>query len=49
MKETEYFVSPYTSIVLTKEYNVMVNCEELNMYHRISDAVTEVSHKPMSL
>jgi len=29
MKRTEYFVSLRTSIILTKEYNVMVNSEEL--------------------
>ena len=29
MKGTEYFVSLQTRIVITKEYNVMVNSEEL--------------------
>jgi hypothetical protein len=29
MKETEYFVSLKTSVVITEEYNVMVNGEEL--------------------
>ena len=29
MKGTEYFVSLYTSVVITEEYNVMVNSEEL--------------------
>jgi hypothetical protein len=29
MKGTEYFVLPWTSVVLTTEYNVMVNSEEL--------------------
>jgi len=29
MKGSEYFVSLQTSIVITEEYNVMVNSEEL--------------------
>jgi hypothetical protein len=29
MKETEYFMSLQTSVVITEEYNVMVNSEEL--------------------
>jgi hypothetical protein len=29
MKGTEYVVSLYTSVVITDEYNVMVNSEEL--------------------
>jgi hypothetical protein len=29
MKGTEYFVSLYTSVVVTDVYNVMVNSEEL--------------------
>jgi hypothetical protein len=29
MKATEYFVSLQTSVVITEEYNVMVNSEEL--------------------
>jgi hypothetical protein len=29
MKGTEYFVSLSTSVVITEEYNVMVNSEEL--------------------
>jgi hypothetical protein len=29
MTGTEYFVSLYTSVVITDEYNVMVNSEEL--------------------
>jgi hypothetical protein len=29
MKETEYFVSLETSVVISEEYNVMVNSEEL--------------------
>jgi hypothetical protein len=29
MTGTEYFVSLYTSVVITEEYNVMVNSEEL--------------------
>jgi hypothetical protein len=29
MKGTEYFVSLETSVVITEEYNVMVNSEEL--------------------
>jgi hypothetical protein len=29
MKGTEYFVSLETSVVLTEEYNVMVNSKEL--------------------
>jgi hypothetical protein len=29
MKGTEYFLSLETSIVITEEYNVMVNSEEL--------------------
>ena len=29
MKGTEYFVSLYTSVVITEEYSVMVNSEEL--------------------
>jgi hypothetical protein len=29
MKRTEYFVSLQTGVVITEEYNVMVNSEEL--------------------
>jgi hypothetical protein len=29
MKGTEYFVSLWTSVVITEEYNVMINSEEL--------------------
>jgi hypothetical protein len=29
MKGTEYFVSLQTSVVITEEYNIMVNSEEL--------------------
>jgi hypothetical protein len=29
MKETEYFVSLLTSVVLTEDYNIMVNSEKL--------------------
>jgi hypothetical protein len=29
VKNTEYFVSLYTSVCLNEEYNVMVNSEEL--------------------
>jgi hypothetical protein len=49
MKETEYILSSQTNVVLTKGNYVMVTCEELNMYNRISDAIDEASHKPMSL
>jgi len=34
--------------VVTEEYDGMVN-REINWYHRISDGIDEVSHKPMSL
>ena len=37
-----------TSVVLTEEYNVIVNNEEL-ISTTVSDDIDEVSHKPMSL
>jgi hypothetical protein len=48
MKRAEIFVSLQTSVVITEEYNVMVNSEEL-IGTAISDAMCEVTHKPMSL
>jgi len=36
------------SFVVTEEYSGMVN-REINCYHRMSDDIAEVSHKPMSL
>jgi hypothetical protein len=36
-------------VVITEEYNVMVNCEELIGTTRICDVIDEVSHRPMSL
>jgi hypothetical protein len=34
---------------LRAEYNVMVKQWGINWYHKISDAIREVSHKPMSM
>jgi hypothetical protein len=48
MKGTEYFLSLYTSVDLTEEYDVIVTSEELNWHHRICDAIAKVSHKPTS-
>jgi hypothetical protein len=48
MKGTEYFVSLQTSVVITKEYNVMANSDEI-IGTTISDCISEVSYKPMSL
>jgi hypothetical protein len=45
---TAYFMPLYMSIVLTEEYNVMVNSEELTGAEEYN-AIDEVSHKPMSL
>jgi dsDNA-specific endonuclease/ATPase MutS2 len=45
---TEHFVQLKTSVVINEEYNIMVNSEEY-WYHRISDVICEVSHKPMPL
>ena len=49
MKRIGYFMSLQMSVVITEKCNVMVNSEELIGYHRISDAIDEVSHKPMSV
>ena len=48
MKTAEIFVSLKTSVVITEEYNVMVNSEEL-IGTRISDAIYEVTYKAISL
>jgi len=32
-----------------EDYNVMVNSEKINWYHRRSNVISEVSRKPMSL
>jgi hypothetical protein len=48
MKGTEYFVLLHAGVVTTEERSVMVNTD-INWYHRISDAIDEVSHKPMLL
>jgi hypothetical protein len=48
MKGTEYLVSSYTIVVVTESYDVMANRKEL-IGMTISDAIDEVSHKPMAL
>jgi hypothetical protein len=37
------------SVVITEEYNVMVNSEELTGTTEYFDVIDEVLHKPMSL
>jgi hypothetical protein len=46
MKGTEYFVSLKTSVVITNEYNVMVNREGLIGTTEL-DAIEKVSYKRM--
>jgi len=48
IKGTDYLMSLWMSVVITKENNVMVN-RGINLGHRISDAIDEVSHIPMLL
>jgi hypothetical protein len=48
MKGNEYIVSLKTGLFMAEGYKFMVN-GGINWYHRISDGVDEVSHKPMSL
>lgn len=48
MEITEYIVSSETRVVITKEYNALVNKDEFR-YHKISDVIEGVSHKPASL
>jgi len=43
-----YFVSLQKIAVQTEAYDVMVNSEELHWYHKVSDAIDEVSHKAVS-
>jgi hypothetical protein len=49
MKRKEYFVWLYTTVVLNEEYNAIVSQREINWYHKTSDAMYEITHKPMSL
>jgi hypothetical protein len=44
-----FFVSLQKSVVVTQNYNIVVNSKELIATQKISDAIYEVSHKPMSL